>query len=84
MTGRQRAGRPDTLQVDRFDVANASFWLDMVACWLDDPAHASQLAADLWDNTVDAGEPLTVIVRRSAGALRAALTADTDTSLDLR
>jgi hypothetical protein len=69
-------GRPDTVTVDRFDVANASFWLDMVACWLSDPAHAHQLAADLWDDTVDTGEPLTLIVGRAAAALRATLNAD--------
>ena len=68
--------RPDTVVVDRFDVANASFWLDQVACWLNDPTHADQLAVDLWDDTVDAGVPLTVIIGRVAAALRATLNVD--------
>jgi hypothetical protein len=66
-------GRPDTVVVDRFDVANAAFWLDMVACWVTDPAHAHQLADDLWGDTVDTGVPLTVIIARAAAALRATL-----------
>ena len=70
--------RPDTVMVDRFDVANASFWLDMVTRWLADPAHAHQLAVDLWDDTVDADVPLTVIIGRAAAALRATLNADAD------
>lgn len=70
--------RRDTVRVDRFDLANAAFWLDMVAAWLDDPAHAHQLAADLWDDTVDTGTSLTVIVGRSAAALRATLNAAAD------
>lgn len=74
--------RPDTLQVDRFDVANAAFWLDMVAAWLDDPAHASQLAADLWADTVDTGVALTVILGQAAAALRATLNAAADTDPD--
>jgi hypothetical protein len=72
-------GRPDTLMVDRYDVANASFWLDMVAGWLTDPAHAHQLAADLWDDTIDTDAALTVIIGRAAAALRATLNdADAD------
>lgn len=70
---------PDHVLVDRFDVANAAFWLDMVAVWLADPAHADQLAVDLWDNPVAAGgtgRPLTLIVGRAAAALRASLDAD--------
>lgn len=47
MSGHLRVGRPDTVVVDRFAIANAAFWLDMVACWVDDPAHADQLAAAL-------------------------------------
>ena len=74
--------RHDTLLVDRFDVANASFWLDMVAAWLTDPAHAHPLAVDLWDDTIDAGVPLTVIIGRAAAALRATLNADADADAD--
>lgn len=65
----------DQVVVDRFDVANASFWLDQVAYWLDTD-HASRLAADLWPGVVDTGPPLRVIVGRAAAALRAALDAD--------
>jgi hypothetical protein len=56
--------------VDRFDVANAAFWLGQVAGWLDHPDHAHQLAGDLWANAVDTGPPLTVIVGQAAAALR--------------
>ena len=73
---------PDTVVVDQFDVANASFWLDMVTRWLTDPAHAQQLAADLWDDTVDTDVPLTVIIGRAAAALRATLNADADADTD--
>jgi hypothetical protein len=71
-------GRPDTIVVDRFDVANAAFWLHHIACWLDDPDHAHQLACDLWADAVDTGPPLTVIVGRAAAALRATLNADAE------
>lgn len=56
--------------MDRFAVANAGFWLDQVAGWLDNPDHAHQLAGDLWPDVSDAGPPLTVIVSRAAAALR--------------
>lgn len=74
--------RPDTLVVDRFDVANASFWLDQVAAWLDDPDHAHRLAEDLWGNAENTGPPLTVIVGRAAAALRATLNRETDHDTD--
>lgn len=73
MTGPSHTVRPDTIVVDRFDVANAAFWLDQVAVWLDDPDHADQLAEDLWANAVDTGVALTVIVARAAAALRTSL-----------
>jgi hypothetical protein len=76
--------RPDTVVVERFDIANASFWLDMVACWLGDPAHARQLAVDLWDDTLDADVPLTVIIGRAAAALRVTLNADADADQGVR
>jgi hypothetical protein len=38
--------RPDQVRVDRFDLVNASFWLDQVAEWLSGP-HADRFAADL-------------------------------------
>lgn len=66
-------GRPDTVVVDRFDIANASFWLDTIAHWLDDPAHADQLATDLWADTVDSGVALTLIIGQAAAALRTTL-----------
>ena len=66
------SGRVDQITVDRFDVANAAFWLAQVACWLDDPDHADRFAGDLWAGQ-DAGPPLTVIVGRAAAALRATL-----------
>jgi hypothetical protein len=69
----------DRIVVDRFDVANAAFWLDMVALWLEVPDHAHQLACDLWahpEPIVDTGRPLTVIIGRAAAALRASLDAD--------
>jgi hypothetical protein len=70
-------GRPDQIAVDRFDVANASFWLDQVAGWLADPDHADRFASDLWPGFTDTGPPLTVIVGRTAAALRTTLR-DTD------
>ncbi len=65
-----RTMTPDMIMVDRFAVANAAFWLDQVAGWLDNPDHAHQLAEDLWVNAVGAGPPLTVIVGRAAATLR--------------
>ena len=44
----------DQVVVDRYDVANASFWLDQVTSWLDTD-HASLIAADLWPGVVDMG-----------------------------
>ncbi len=67
---------PDTIMVDRFAVANAAFWLDQVAGWLDHPDHAHQLAEDLWPHVNDAGPPLTVIVSRAAAALRVMVNTD--------
>jgi hypothetical protein len=54
----------------------------MVAVWLQVPAHAHQLADDLWakpTGAVDTGRPLTVIVGRAAAALRATLNTDHET-----
>ena len=71
---------PEHILVDRFDIANAAFWLDMVASWLEVPDHAHQLATDLWahpEPIVDTGRPLTVIISRAAAALRVSLDADT-------
>ena len=65
--------RRDQISIDRFEVANASFWLDQVAVWLAEPGHADQLAADLWPAMADTGPPLTVILGRAATALREAL-----------
>jgi len=62
----------DQILVGRFDLANASFWLDQVASWLETD-HADQLTADLWPGVADTGPPLTVIVSRAAAALREAL-----------
>ena len=50
--------RRDQISIDRFEVANASFWLDQVAVWLAEPGHADQLAADLWPAMADTGPPL--------------------------
>lgn len=65
--------RPDQVIVDRFDLANASFWLDQMAGWLAQPGHGDRLAADLWPGVVEVGPPLRVIVGRAAAALRSAL-----------
>jgi len=65
--------RPDQVVVDRFDVANASFWLDQVAAWLVEDSHADQLAADLWPGLLDTGPPLRLILDQAAAALREAL-----------
>lgn len=65
--------RRDQINIDRFEVANASFWLDQVAVWLAEPDHADRLAADLWPGLADTGPPLTVILSRAATALRETL-----------
>lgn len=59
--------------IDRFELANASFWLDQVAAWLADAEHADQLAEDLWPGYRDTGPPVSVIVGQAAAALRGAL-----------
>lgn len=63
----------EQVAVDRFDVANASFWLDQVADWLGQGENAERLAADLWPGYPDTGPPLQVIVGQAAACLRAAL-----------
>jgi hypothetical protein len=67
----------DQIVVDRFDVANASFWLDQVAAWLAEANHAERFAADQWPGFggtgAGTGLPLQVIVGRAAQNLRAAL-----------
>ena len=70
--------RPDQIMVDRFDVANASFWLDQIAAWLAEDGHADRVAADLWPGTLHTGPPLQVIVGRAAAALRGALHSNRD------
>jgi hypothetical protein len=67
--------RPDQVRVDRFDVANASFWLDQFAGWLSEADHADRFAADLLPGFVQTGTPVRVIVGRAA-ALRTASDSD--------
>jgi hypothetical protein len=77
----------DQIVLDRFDVANASFWLDQIAVWLAEADHAERFAADQWpgfdcshnsshngnlSNNLS-GTPLPVIIDRAAANLRAAL-----------
>jgi hypothetical protein len=80
----------DQIVVDRFDVANASFWLDQIAAWLAEADHAERFAADQWpgfdcshngnphaslSNNLS-GTPLQVIIGRAAANLRTALRDD--------
>ena len=73
----------DPVVIDRFDLANAAFWLAQVARWLADPDHAHRFAHDLWAGAGEAGPPLTVIVGRAAAALRTTLDNNTETHADV-
>ena len=65
--------RPDQIWIDRFPVANAEFWLSMMARWLAEPGHADQFAADLWPGFDFAGPPVQVIVAETVDRLQASL-----------
>jgi hypothetical protein len=75
--------RPDQTQIDRFPVANAEFWLTMMARWLAEPGHADQFADDLWPGFCFAGPPVQVIVAETVDRLRASLR-DTDDGAESR
>ena len=65
--------RPDQVTLDRFPVANAEFWLTMMARWLAQPGHADRFADDLWPGIRIGGPPVEVILAEAAGRLRDAL-----------
>lgn len=65
----------DQVVVDRFAVANAEFWLSMIATWMAEPGHADRFCADVWGNQRFCGEPVELIVAGAADRLRDAISA---------
>jgi hypothetical protein len=63
--------RPDKVRVDRFDIANASFWLDQLAGSLSEADNGDRFAADLRPGIVQTATPVRVIVGRAAAGARA-------------
>lgn len=72
--------RPEQILIDWFPVANAEFWLSMMARWLAEPGHAEQFATDLWPGFDVAGRPVQVIVTDTVTRLRDSLNTHTDGS----
>ncbi len=68
--------RPEQVLIDRFPVANAEFWLTMMARWLAEPGHAERFADDLWPGFDFPGPPVELIITQAAAALRAGLDAE--------
>lgn len=76
--------RPEQILVDRFPVANAEFWLSMMAHWLAEPGHAERFAADLWPGFDFGGPPARVIVAETVTRLRDSLRASDPTDTGWR
>jgi hypothetical protein len=72
--------RPEQILIDWFPVANAEFWLSMMARWLAEPGNAEQFATDLWAGFEVAGRPVQVIVTDTATRLRDSLNIQHDGS----
>jgi hypothetical protein len=70
--------RPKQILIDRFPVANAEFWLSMMARWLAEPGHAERFAADLWPGFDFGGPPVEVIVTDTVTRLRDSLSTAQD------
>ena len=71
--------RPEQILIDRFPVANAEFWLSMMASWLAQPGHAERFANDVWPGFDFGGPPVQVIVADTVTRLRDSLTQDAET-----